>query len=148
MLSMKSERILRKVLHDHGSKVTKPRLIVFQLLLHQPPRSLSLLTQLAEDQVDRVTVYRTIDLFEKLGIVRRVTIGWKYKVELSEIFLDHHHHMSCLLCNRVIAVKENHRLESLIQSLAQSSDFIITSHQLELQGYCQKCHSRRLREKQ
>lgn len=136
---MKAENILRKVLHDNHSKVTPARLLVFKLLLNQPPRSLADLTKLSGRKVDRVTVYRTIDLFEKLGIIRRVTIGWKYKVELSEIFLDHHHHIVCINCNKVVAIEQNDEIEIMLRNLTEKSGFTSSSHQLELQGYCPGC---------
>ena len=120
---MKEEKILRKVLEENTSKVTKTRLMVFQTLKEQGFQSIAELTIRLDGKVDRVSVYRVIDLFEKLGIVRRVNIGWKYKVELSEIFLDHHHHITCLGCNRVVAVKENETTHS--PQLLNSTSFLI-----------------------
>ncbi len=136
---MKEESILRKVLEENNSKVTKPRLLVFRLLQEHGLQSLAEIFKHADGAVDRVSIYRTIELFDSLGIVRRVNIGWKYKIELSEIFLDHHHHITCLGCNRVIAVQENRNLERIIDTLASGTGFTISSHQLELQGYCEKC---------
>lgn len=139
---MKEEKILRKVLEDNHYKVTRPRLLVFHLLFEQPPQPMTALIQQSQGQIDRVSVYRIIDLFEQLGIVRRVMIGWKYKVELSEIFLDHHHHIVCLGCGKIAAVKENAAVEAAINALADNG-FLILSHQLELQGYCEQCQKRR-----
>lgn len=139
---MKEEAILRKVLIDNHSKITRARLVVFHMLLRQRPLSLAELTLRAKGTVDRVTVYRIIDLYEKLGIVRRVSIGWKSKIELSEIFLDHHHHIMCLGCNKVVAVKETKAIEQTINQLASTAGFIVHSHQLELQGYCSTCQKR------
>lgn len=136
---MKEEKILRKVLEENGSKVTKPRLLVFQLLQEHGLQSLAELTARADKKIDRVSIYRTVDLFDHLGIVRRVNIGWKYKVELSEIFLDHHHHITCLHCNKVVAVKENEASEQMIAKLGENTGFRVTSHQIELQGLCEKC---------
>lgn len=140
---MKEEKILRKVLEDSHSKITQPRLLVFRILLKDGPCSLAELTRKSQGKVNRVSVYRIIDLFERLGIVRRVPLGWRYKVELSEIFLDHHHHIVCLGCNKVVAVKENDMVEQTISQFASGTGFIVTSHQLELQGYCEKCQKRR-----
>jgi len=136
---MKEEKILRKVLEDSHSKITKPRLAVFRALLKSGPLSPAELVKQLDQTVNRVSVYRIIDLFEHLGIVRRVAIGWKHKIELSEIFLDHHHHIVCLGCNKVVAVKENAAIERTINLLAKSAGFVAASHQLELQGYCEKC---------
>ena len=136
---MREEKILRKVLSDHTLKVTKPRLIVFRLLLKSEPKSVAELVTESRGKVDRVSIYRIIDLYERLGIVRRVALGWKYKIELSEIFFDHHHHIVCLRCHKIVAVHETEASENIISALANGTGFTVTSHHLELQGYCAKC---------
>jgi len=141
LLHMKQEKILRKILEDNTAKVTKPRLIIFHLLLNHGPQSIAELAGRSREQVDRVSVYRIIDFYEKLGIVKRINIGWKYKVELSDIFLDHHHHITCLGCNKLVAVQEDADMALRIANLADSAGFVIISHQLELQGYCEQCRA-------
>lgn len=91
-------------------------------------------------QIDRASLYRTIDLFERLGIVQRIYIGWKYKIELSDIFTHHHHHISCLGCGKVVAITEENEIESLIHDLAARHGFSAQTHQLEIRGYCQQCN--------
>ena len=89
--------------------------------------------------VDRASLYRTIQLFEKLGIVQRIYMGWKYKVELSDMLSRHHHHISCIGCGTVMAITDEHHVEHLIRSIASKYDFVPASHQLEIQGYCKAC---------
>ena len=140
---MREEKLLRKVLEENNAKVTTPRLEVFRLLLGREPQTLAELINKTKGKVNRVSVYRVVDLFEKLGIVRRVTIGWKYKIELSEIFLDHHHHITCLSCHKIVGIKADKTLEMIIDGLSKESGFWISSHQLEIQGYCQQCQELR-----
>ena len=78
-------------------------------------------------------------IFEQTGIAQRVYIGWKYKVELTDIFTHHHHHISCLSCHKLIAISEDAEIEELIQGLAKKHQVAITGHQLEVQGYCKDC---------
>ena len=137
---MDKQSLVTKILRDNKYSVTKARLLVFRLLVSAAgPQSISQLIRSSKETVDRVSVYRTIELYEKLGIVQRINIGWKYKLELSDIFLEHHHHISCINCGRVFAIEEEAGVEKLIEKLGESSGFILTSHQLELQGYCSKC---------
>ena len=136
---MNKEKLFRRILEDHDLKVTKTRCTIFTLLDTHGLQSISELINHSSGAVDRVTVYRTLALFEQYGIVRRVAIGWKYKVELSEIFLDHHHHIVCVQCGRITALHENEALERTINTLAEESNFTGITHQLELQGYCPKC---------
>lgn len=137
---MKEEKLLRKILEDGGYKITKGRLYVFNLLrTHHEPQTMAHLVASSAGSVDRVSVYRIVELYEKLGIVNRIAIGWKYKLELSDIFLDHHHHISCIGCGRMVAIKEESRLEGLVNELSEVAGFVLTSHQIELQGLCSHC---------
>ncbi len=88
--------------------------------------------------IDRASVYRTVALLERLGVVQRVNIGWKYKLELSDKFAEHHHHLTCTNCGRTIAMNET-ELESLITRLAASHRFTPRAHQIEIQGLCDRC---------
>ncbi len=93
----------------------------------------------ASATIDRASVYRTIALFEKLGIVQRLQIGWKYKLELSDAFHRHHHHLSCTGCGSTFALQEDPELEARLTLLAQRQHFAMHGHQLEIQGLCNKC---------
>lgn len=136
--------LFRKILRDNGYSTTKARNLIFDLLLGSEPQTMHQLTQATSGSVDRVSIYRVIELFEKLGIVQRINIGWKYKIELSDIFLEHHHHMTCLQCGRVIAAKDDKSLESMITELSKKAGFTLTAHQLEMQGYCEHCQLSRV----
>ena len=134
-----NEVLLEKILRKNGHSVTSPRRRIFDLLVGQPPQTMRDLIASADGEIDRVSIYRIVELYEKLGIVQRINIGWKYKIELSDIFLDHHHHLSCTSCGKVVAVKDNHVIEEAISELSAENNFTLTSHQLELQGYCETC---------
>jgi Fur family ferric uptake transcriptional regulator len=130
---------LRTLLKENNSSLTIPRKIVFDLLLNKEPQSMQVLAQRAKGKVDRATVYRTIELFEQLGIARRLNIGWKYKIELSDIFTGHHHHMYCTNCGRTYDLPENTMLETMIDTVAAKTGFSPRGHQLEVYGICQNC---------
>jgi len=98
---------LRAILKRNNASLTNPRRIVFDLLLSQKPVTMRALTRLASGKLDRATVYRTIKLYEKLGVVHRLNVGWKYKVELSDAFLGHHHHFYCSNCGRTFSMEPN-----------------------------------------
>lgn len=89
--------------------------------------------------IDRASIYRTVDLFVRLGIVDRLQFGWKYKLELSDTFSHHHHHMTCTSCHAVLAISENDALESLLRELAANAEFTATGHQIEIRGLCKAC---------
>lgn len=93
--------------------------------------------------INRASTYRTVFLFEQLGIVQRLQIGWKYKLELSDSFHLHHHHLTCRQCGVVIPFEEDPALEKRLIALARSHDFAMSGHQLEIQGICQSCSTKK-----
>lgn len=136
--SMRARNIsLQDVLKEHGQSVTRPRLAVFEALLGQEPMTMHELVG-EVSTVDRASVYRTIELFERLGIVQRLHMGWKYKLELTDTFAEHHHHLTCMQCDRTIPMNEI-ALEHIIDRLAAVHHFRAVSHQIEIQGYCSSC---------
>lgn len=130
--------LLSTSLRQAGYSLTKPRLAVFKSLENSEPLTMHELIE-RTPAIDRATVYRVIELFQELGIVKRLQIGWKYKLELSDAFNPHHHHLSCTNCGKTIVIHEDKTIEQLIHQLASSNNFKLTDHQLEIQGLCQNC---------
>ena len=128
----------KKLLKDNEYFITKPRLRLFALLHHHPEISIKQLVALANKN-DQSTVYRNLIIFERLGIINRLRLGWHSKVELSDMFQHHHHHFTCLKCGQVTILPENSLLEDQINKLAASKNFSQTDHQLEIRGLCQSC---------
>jgi Fur family transcriptional regulator, ferric uptake regulator len=127
----------KRLLKEQRQSVTKTRLAVFKALLDQEPLSMHQLVDRVAD-ADRASVYRTIDLFERLGIVQRLNTGWKYKIELSDKFAAHHHHLTCTHCGATIPMNEQ-ELEAVIDKLARAHGFQPMAHQIEIQGLCGVC---------
>src|SRR3990167_3811389 len=119
---------LRALLKEKGYSLTGPRRKVFDLLLGKEPQSMQVIVQRANSLVNRATIYRTIELFEKLGIVNRLNIGWKYKIELSDVFSEHHHHFYCTNCSKTYKLPANSMLETMIDSMAAKDGFSPRSH--------------------
>jgi Fur family ferric uptake transcriptional regulator len=89
--------------------------------------------------IDRASVYRSVALFERLSIVQRLQAGWKYKLELSDAFHEHHHHATCLHCGQVVSLSEDPELEAHLHDLAVAYNFTLRKHQIELSGLCATC---------
>lgn len=127
------------VLKKQGYSVTKTRQAVFNAMTDTGPITMAQLVNKVHAHADRASVYRTVELFEKLGIINRLQIGWKYKLELSDLFTEHHHHATCMQCGTVLSLEEDQKLEEGIGALAQGAGFTITSHSLEIRGLCVQC---------
>ena len=127
----------RRLLKKNRLSATHARLAVFEALVGQEPLSMHTLVEQVPD-IDRASVYRAVELFERLGVVQRVTTGWKYKLELTDQFAEHHHHLSCTNCGRTIDIAGN-ELEQVIEQLSAAHHFKPLSHQIEIQGLCDRC---------
>jgi Fur family ferric uptake transcriptional regulator len=95
-------------------------------------------------RADRASVYRAIELFERMGVVQRLSTGWKYKLELTDKFAEHHHHLTCVQCGRTTPMSET-ELEQTISRLAATHNFKPSAHQIEIQGLCTKCQTTPIR---
>jgi len=68
------------------------------------------------------------------GLISVGNIG----IELTDKFAQHHHHLSCLNCHRVIPINKD-ELENFMTQLALAQQFTPVEHQVEIQGYCSYC---------
>jgi Fur family ferric uptake transcriptional regulator len=132
---------LKVLLSKNGASLTEPRKIIFNLLLGQGPQTMQVIARRAEGKADRATVYRTMEVFERLGIVHRLNIGWKYKYELSDVFMEHHHHFYCSNCGKSYDLPANPMLETMVDSMASKAGFSPRGHQIEIFGLCPNCLS-------
>ncbi len=134
------EQRFRKTLTDNAIRVTNPRLALFKALrLLNEPVPLSALISKVQGS-DRASIYRNIELFEKLGICNVLLIGWKKRYELAAPFHDHHHHIFCEQCGKVVSI-DSPTLEKVIKTIAETKGFTLQNHTLELHGVCRECQS-------
>lgn len=124
-----------------GYSSTQARRVVFEAMQGHEPMTMREVVKACGNLIDRASIYRSMLLFEKLGVVQRLQIGWKYKLELTDTFSHHHHHCSCIKCGRIIALAEDPSLESRLQDLARAASFIPQDHQLEIRGLCENCQN-------
>jgi Fur family ferric uptake transcriptional regulator len=134
--------LLKQLLSKDGFSLTGARMTVFRLLKDRGPQSVAELQAKSNGAIDRVSIYRNLDLFEKLGIVRRLYSLGKYKYELSDKFTAHHHHLTCLSCGRVIDVQDEEHIDSFIKHVSKEFGFKPLRHQFEVEGYCPACADR------
>lgn len=130
--------LLERRLKDNNYSITEPRLEIFAALQAQDAQTMLQLVNRCP-MVDRATIYRTIELFEKLAIIRKIQIGWKYQLELTDDFAHHHHHFSCTGCGVISAIAEDAELEARLVALALAASFEASEHQIEIHGLCSHC---------
>jgi Fur family ferric uptake transcriptional regulator len=92
------------------------------------------------------TVYRTLELLHRLGFVHRVAAGdgqsrYALKREDSD---GHHHHLICARCGKIIDYRdfiqeELELVKKTEEALRKKYNFVITDHNIEFIGLCEKC---------
>lgn len=128
---------IKQLLKQQGFSATKTRLAVLDVILKMQPVSMRQLIS-ALPNMDRATVYRTVDLFLDLNITKKVYTGFKYRIELGDSFQEHHHHLTCLRCHTIIDVLTP-EIEYAIEQTAANNGFRPIRHDLEIAGYCNSC---------
>jgi Fur family transcriptional regulator, ferric uptake regulator len=118
-------------IRGRGYKATPQRLAVVGALAAGQHQSLAEIRERCPG-VGLVTIYRTLDLFSEIGVVRRLDLGSGPRYELAE---DHHHHLICESCGDV---SEFERCPLDLRGL-KGMDFEIGSHTLEIYGRCADC---------
>ncbi len=134
-------------LRDGAGRVTRSRRMVLDALarLRRPSTPKQIAGQLSGGRCDLATVYRTLALFEDMGIVRRVEFGDRQaRFELADSDPDghHHHHLVCRQCERIVKL-DDCILAKLEARIAREFGFADVSHRLEFFGVCPDCRSSR-----
>jgi Fur family ferric uptake transcriptional regulator len=130
---------LKFLLKESGFSITRPRLEIFRVLenAHSPLLPSEIFTKLKRD-INLSSVYRGLDLLEKIGAINSVSLGFKKRYDISEIFRAHHHHAACEKCKKSFAIEEE-RIEKLIEDISKEIGFVPSSHNFEINGICKKC---------
>ena len=92
----------------------------------------------------RSSAYRHLTDLEAAGIVRRVTANDEFtRFELAEDLTEHHHHLLCITCGKVIDVTLPAGFEQAVTktigALADAEGFQPQSHRLDVLGVCATC---------
>ena len=134
-----NERYLRK-LKEAGNSNTVARSAVFGALFasEHTPLSMAELIKRTFAYGDRSSIYRAVKVLEDIGVVKRLNIGWKYKLELSEEFHGHHHHITCEKCGRTDTLTDEN-LEKIVKNSAAQAGYRISDHILDIRGVCAAC---------
>lgn len=127
-----------QILKQAGFSHTKPRSVVFEIFKNSDQALSMKQLLLKTPSIDRVSVYRTVALFERLAILQRINIAGKYRLELTDKFAEHHHHLTCRDCQQVTEISEQ-TLETFIQKIAGQYNFVAQTHQVEIEGLCRAC---------
>lgn len=95
-------------------------------------------------RVSRATIYRTLPLLMESGLIREV-FRCMDRPRYEHVYgHDHHDHMVCLGCGKIIEFKDD-RIEDLQKEVCDRFGFESVEHRLGIRGYCRECASARKR---
>src|SRR5215467_2057029 len=134
------ERRLRRI--DH--RYTSGRRAIIELLVSVGhPVSIEDIAERLPG-LPRSSAYRHLTDLHSAGLVRRVTASDEFtRFELAEDLTEHHHHLLCVNCGKVIDVtlpaSFEQQASDAISKLADAEGFQAHSHQLDVLGLCADC---------
>lgn len=85
------------------------------------------------------SVYRVLDLLSDMGLVQRIDIGGgPARYEPLYPSGEHHHHLVCDDCGKVVAFEDD-GLEKAIEQLGGRLGYSVDGHDVVLHGACGDC---------
>src|SRR5256712_13868780 len=136
----------REVFYKHiqkkGLKRTAQRGLILDVFLrtegHMSGEDLYRLVSEKDPGVGQTTVYRTLRLLTDAGLAREVRFGDGRAHYEHNYKHQHHDHMICSECGRIIEFYSP-QLEAIQDAMAAKHKFELTSHLLRMIGICGDC---------
>jgi Fur family transcriptional regulator, ferric uptake regulator len=135
---------LQQALRQRGIRLTRQRRVILQVMdsaeQHLDVDQILERAQKISPEVHLVTVYRTIDLLKKEGLIDELDLlhlrGDRHYYETHGP--RDHIHVACLRCGKVREF-ESRLYEQLKQQIANDCDIQVTVSRTEVGGICNEC---------
>jgi Fur family transcriptional regulator, ferric uptake regulator len=129
-------------LQQQGLKLTSERAALVREIFatHYHFEADELLFKMKEKavKISRATVYRTLELLVKSGMVRRVHLGEDHYHYEHVTGNSHHDHLICTTCGSVIEFHDP-EIEQRQREICARKRFTPTFHNLQILGVCDAC---------
>jgi Fur family ferric uptake transcriptional regulator len=137
--------LFKTLLKEKKLSLSHPRLLIYQELSNalRPLSPLEIYQNLLKKRktIGLTSIYRSLELFESLGIVFKITNGSAVKYKLCELE-NHHHHIICTACGNVVELNFCD-ISDCSKRVAESTGYQVVDHQLNFFGFCKDCRSLR-----
>jgi Fur family ferric uptake transcriptional regulator len=135
----------RQFLANQGLKLTSERTALVREIFasHYHFEADELLMKMKQNHVkiSRATIYRTLELLVKSGLVRRVHLGEEHYHYEHVTGNSHHDHLICTTCGTVIEFHDP-ALEQRQREICEKKKFTPTFHNLQILGICDSCRKK------
>jgi Fur family ferric uptake transcriptional regulator len=141
----------RRCLKKKGLRVTPERECVcrevYTTSIHFDAENLIHRLQASSKPVSRATVYRTLDVLEDCGLVKKIRQTDQRHHYEKTLGLEHHDHLFCEDCGEVIEFRVD-EIERLQDEVCQQYGFQPRRHSLQIYGLCRKCIAKKTKEEE
>jgi len=129
-------------LRQESRRITGPRRAILRVLELEtrPLTNKEIFQTLPKGNCDLATVYRSVQMLERLGLVKRFHFGdgaARYAL-LTAGHDAHRHHLVCTRCTRIVEIGEC-IVRELEERVVSRSKFKAVTHRLEFFGVCPAC---------
>jgi Fur family transcriptional regulator, ferric uptake regulator len=128
-------------LRTHGYRLTGPRQAVVEVIAESQhvlsPLEVFERARSRYPRLGLVTVYRTVEKLEELGLIQRVHQPSGCQA-FAASFQGHTHLLICSGCGRVFHF-EGDQVDALMELVGKRSGFEVKDHWLQLFGECKDC---------
>jgi Fur family ferric uptake transcriptional regulator len=139
-------QVFREHIQKKGLKRTAQRDLILEVFLrteeHLSSEDLYRLVKEEDPTVGQTTVYRTLKLLTEAGLAREVRFGDNRTHYEHNYKHQHHDHMICSECGRIIEFYSA-ELEAIQDAMAAKHKFEVTQHLLRIIGLCAECQRAR-----
>ena len=133
-------------LAEHNYKFTRQREIIVETILenenwHFNAEDLFAAVKEKDSEIGMATVYRTLELLEKLDLIHILDFNEESRV--YELYIEdyHHHHLICKGCGKLVEFSDK-GIDYFEKELEEKYDFSIVEHKLRFYGYCRECRDK------
>jgi len=130
------------ILSENGLRKTSARLFILQHLINSDfAVSHKVLEENAPKDIDRVTIYRSLNSFEEKGIVHKILDeeGTSHFAMCSHScdhhdHQDNHIHFHCKTCKKIYCLDD-----FTLKGIEMPSGFSVINTNLKIDGLCKEC---------
>lgn len=134
-------------LRSRGLKMTRARELVFREILSAPgvhPNADDIRRRLQSKKKDvgLATIYRTLNLLVRSGLVTAVDLGEGHSHFEPEWKETAHGHLICLSCGRVQEFAQA-GIQDAVKRIGEEKGYRLDKFSLQVFGYCRACEPKR-----
>ncbi len=136
---------LRAELNERGWRLTPQREVILHIFQELPQgehlsaEDLYQRLEIKGEGISLSTIYRTLKLMARMGILRELELGEGHKhYEINQPYPHHHHHLICVRCNMTIEFK-NDSILKIGSKMSHKEGYQLLDCQMTIHAVCPKC---------